>query len=46
MVQDPLITYLTLKSNHHNTALDRNYVDSVYEDYAVKTENKDSTIKN
>ena len=41
-IQDPLITYLTLKSNHHNSKLDREYVESVYEDYAVKTDSKDA----
>lgn len=36
--QDPLITYLTLKSNHHNSNLDRQYVESVFESYSVKTD--------
>ena len=44
-VQDPLITYLTLKSNHHNGKTDRKYVEEVYDDYAVKTEEKDNTSK-
>ena len=36
---------MTLKSNHHNGKTDRKYVEEVYDDYAVKTEERDSTSK-
>ena len=33
---DPIITYLTLKSDQHNSKLDRTYVESVFESYSTK----------
>ena len=37
MVQpDPLITYLSLKSEQHQTQLDKDYVQSVFETYSVE----------
>jgi hypothetical protein len=33
---DPLITYLSLKSEQHQTQLDKDYVQSVFETYSVQ----------
>lgn len=37
MGPDPVITYLSLKQQQHQTSLDKNYVDSVFDSYSVKT---------
>ena len=40
-----MITYLTLKSNHHNGATDRKYVEEVFDDYAVNTTSSEGITK-
>lgn len=36
--EDTLISYLSLKSAQHSTQLDRNYVESVFESYSIKSQ--------
>lgn len=41
---DPIITYLSLISSHHNSKLDRKYVESVFDSYSIAPkENKDES---
>jgi hypothetical protein len=41
---DPIITYLSLISSHHNTKLDRQYVESEFDSYSIAPkENKDES---
>lgn len=42
---DPLITYLTLKSEQHNSKLDRTYVESVFESYSTKQTVQDDQLE-
>lgn len=39
---DPIIVYLTLKASQHTSSLDRNYVESVFDSYSIKS--KDSAV--
>ena len=42
---DPIITYLTLKADQHNSKLDRTYVESVFESYSTKQTVQDDQLE-